>query len=106
MASICIIKKFKNGVEAGYVSQSNDENAIYTDSRTGPHEFLKKEDAITVAEFKNWYAALHSLDVYYRVFETVTEVKEVPLPTKDFLSDRPTVEIEEPGRNHGAEIEE
>ncbi|MCQ9211664.1 MULTISPECIES: hypothetical protein [unclassified Streptococcus] len=107
MASIYIIKKFKNGKEVGFVSLRSDDNATYLDSKNAPHEFLMEADAVKVAEFKNWYATLAQLDVRYRVFETSVTTREIELAKHNHLADRPTVEIEDPdAKGHEIEIEE
>lgn len=103
MGSVYYIKKFKNGAEIGCVALSNKENAVFLDSKSGPHEFLMEADAVKVAEFKNWYSALNNLDVKYRVFECSVSEKEISLPEKDYLGNRPNVTIEDEG--HDAEIE-
>ncbi|MGT2951581.1 hypothetical protein BU202_08270 [Streptococcus cuniculi] len=103
MGSVYYIKKFKRDSEIGCVALSNPENAVFLDSKSGPHEFLMEADAVKVAEFKNWYSALNNLDVKYRVFERSVSEKEISLPEKDYLSDRPVVTIED--EEHDTEIE-
>ena len=58
--------------------------------------FWDGDYAIKVAEFKNWYAQLHSLqDVEFKVLKEEVVITEIPIEKVDYLKDRPTVEIED-----------
>lgn len=93
------IARMENNKITGYISFADDyrcDYAIDTTNAQTQYFFEMEIDAIKVAEFKNWYAQLHSLqDIEFKVLKEEVVITEIPIEKVDYLKDRPTVEIED-----------